>query len=67
MNVSALARSQGPYNEVYGTYTLRGYQVSVKPAPEGAPEGVWLDPKQFKPWLPQSTAPTPDPTKEVQS
>ncbi|MCR5785532.1 MAG: molybdopterin-dependent oxidoreductase [Eubacterium sp.] len=65
MNVSKLARSQGPYNEVYGTYTLRGFQVKIYPAPEGAPEGVWLTPKEFKGWLPEVSEPSPDTTKET--
>ncbi len=63
MNVSVLARSRAPYNEVVGTYTLRGYLVKVYPAPEGAPEGVWTEPKQFSPWLPKSVDPSPDMTK----
>jgi anaerobic selenocysteine-containing dehydrogenase len=63
MNVSVLARSKPPYNDVFGTYTLRGYLVKVYPAPEGAPEGVWLDPKEFKPWLATASDPTPDMTK----
>lgn len=64
MNVSVLARSEPPYNDVFGTYTLRGYLVKVYPAPEGAPEGVWLEPKEFKPWLAVSTDSAPDMTKE---
>lgn len=66
MNVSVLARSRPPYNDVFGTYTLRGYLVKVYPAPEGAPDGVWLDPKEFKPFLAkEAPAPTPDPSKEA--
>lgn len=64
MNVSVLARSKPPYNDVFGTYTLRGYLVKVYPAPEGAPEGVWLDPKEFKPFLASAVDPTPDRSKE---
>lgn len=64
MNVSVLARSEPPYNDVFGTYTLRGYLVKIYPAPEGAPEGVWLEPKEFKPWLAVACDPTPDMTKE---
>lgn len=64
MNVSVLARSKPPYNDVFGTYTLRGYLVKVYPAPEGAPEGIWLDPKDFKPWLATPSDPSPDMTKE---
>lgn len=64
MGVSVLARSKPPYNDVFGTYTLRGYLVKVYTAPEGAPEGVWLEPKEFRPWLASPSDPAPDMTKE---
>ncbi len=64
MNVSVLARSKSPYNDVFGTYTLRGYLVKMYPAPEGAPEGVWLNPKDFKPFLATAVDSTPDISKE---
>jgi len=32
---------------------LRGLLCKVYKAAEGAPEGVWTEPKQFEPWLPQ--------------
>lgn len=64
MNVSVLARSRAPYNDVFGTYTLRAFLVKVYPAPEGAPEGVCLDPKEFKQFLGTPSDPTPDMTKE---
>ena len=66
MNVNVLARSRAPFNDVFGTYTLRGYLVKVYKAEEGAPEGVWLNPKDFKPWLPQPSERTVDITKEAQ-
>ena len=61
VNVNCLSRQEGPYNEVVGTYTLRGYQVKISKAP-GAPEGAWVKPEQFKVWLPQPTDPAPHPT-----
>ena len=54
------SKSAAPYNEIVGTYPLRGYQVRIYKAEEGAPEGVWLKPEDFKPWLPQPTEPTPE-------
>ena len=63
MNVSVLAGSEPPYNDVFGTWTLRGYLVKVYKA-DGPPEGVWTDPESFKPWLPQPSAHTVDTTKE---
>ena len=56
MNVNLLTRADAPFNDVVGTYTLRAFQVKVYKA-EGAPEGVWLDPEQFRPWLPVPAGP----------
>lgn len=50
MNVSVLAKNDAPYNDVVGTYTLRGFLVKVSKA-DGPPEGVWLKPEDFKAWL----------------
>ena len=60
MNVNMLTKSTAPFNDVVGTYTLRAFQVKVYKA-EGAPEGVWLNPEDFRPWLPVPA----EPTKEV--
>ncbi|MCQ5028050.1 molybdopterin-dependent oxidoreductase [Flavonifractor sp. DFI.6.63] len=59
MNVNMLTKADAPFNDVVGTYTLRGFLVKVTKA-EGPPEGVWLKPEDFKPWLPQPTEPTPE-------
>ncbi len=61
MNVNVLTKSQAPFNDVVGTYTLRAFLVKIYKAKEGAPEGVWLKPEDFKPWLPNYS----EPTKEV--
>ncbi len=60
MNVNVLSKNDPPFNDVVGTYVLRGYQVRISKAP-GAPEGVWLKPEQFKAWLPDPTDTTPNP------
>lgn len=57
MNVNVLSKCTAPFNDVVGTYTLRGYQVKISKAP-GAPKGVWTKPEQFKAWLPQASDPT---------
>ncbi len=57
MNVNVLTKVTAPVNDVVGTYTLRAFQVKVYPAPEGAPEGVWLNPDDFRPWLPMPSEP----------
>ncbi len=56
MNINVLTRSDGPYNDVVGTYTLRGFLVSIKKA-KRAPEGVWTNPEDFKTWLPLASVP----------
>ena len=61
MNVNVLTKVTAPYNAEVGTYTLRAFQVKVYKA-DSAPEGVWLNPEDFRPWLPIPT----EPTKEVQ-
>jgi len=65
MNVNRLSRGSAPFNDVVGTYTLRGYLVRVEPAPEGPPEGVWTSPRDFRAWLPEYSDPTPQYGKEV--
>ena len=60
-NVNVLSKNTPPFNDVVGTYTLRGYQVKIYKA-DGAPEGVWTKPEDFKPWMPQPS----DPTKNVE-
>ena len=59
-NVNVLTKNDPPFNDVVGTYTLRGIQVRISKAP-GAPEGIWQKPEDFKPWLPQPTDTTPNP------
>lgn len=59
MNVNVLTKSSPPFNDVCGTYTLRGFQVKIYKAAEGAPKGVWTKAEQFQPWMPQSSEPTP--------
>lgn len=60
MNVNLLTKADAPFNDVVGTYTLRGFLVKVYPA-EGAPEGIWQNPSDFSQWLAQPS----DKTQEV--
>lgn len=60
MNVNVLTKNDAPFNDVVGTYTLRGIQVRISKAP-GAPEGVWQKPEDFAPWMPTPTDTTPNP------
>ncbi|MCD8364518.1 MAG: molybdopterin-dependent oxidoreductase, partial [Clostridiales bacterium] len=56
MNVNVLSKASAPFNDVVGTYTLRGFLVKIYKAEEGAPEGVWTKPEEFKSWLPIGSA-----------
>ena len=58
MNVNVLTKTDGRFNPEFGTYTLRGFQVKVYPALEGAPEGAWINPTDFEPWMPEFSDPT---------
>jgi hypothetical protein len=58
MNVNVLTKSTAPFNDVLGTYTLRAFQVKVRKAHEGAPEGVWTEPSDFGTWSPSPVYPT---------
>lgn len=53
-NINLLTQNNDecPFNDVYGTYTLRGITIKISKA-DGPPEGVWLDPTDFAPWLPE--------------
>jgi anaerobic selenocysteine-containing dehydrogenase len=57
MNVNILTKNDAPFNDVVGTYTLRGFQVRISKA-DGPPAGIWQKPEDFKPWLPQPCEPT---------
>lgn len=61
MNVNMLSKNDAPFNRIVGTITLRGFQIRIRKASEGAPEGVWMKPEQFKAWLPQPTDTTKNP------
>ena len=57
-NVNVLSKNTAPFNDMVGTYTLRGYQVRISKADKG-PEGVWTKPEQFKVWMPAPSENTP--------
>jgi len=56
-NVNVLTKVDAPFNDVVGTYTLRGFLVKVSKA-EAPPEGVWEKPEDFRTWLPVTTKPS---------
>jgi anaerobic selenocysteine-containing dehydrogenase len=50
-NINLITKNAAPYNPEAGTYTLRGFQVKIEKTER--PEGVWYDPTDFEPWMPQ--------------
>lgn len=60
-NVNVLTKIDAPFNDMVGTYTLRGIQVRISKAKEGAPKGIWQKPEDFAPWMPKPTDTTPNP------
>ena len=59
MNVNMLTKADAPFNDVVGTYTLRGFLVKVYKA-VSPPEGIWDNPSAFTAWLAQPTDCTPE-------
>ncbi len=49
-NVNMLTKNSAPFNEVFGSYTNRGFTVKLEKGEK--PEGVWVEPKEFEPFLP---------------
>lgn len=46
--------TEKPYNSVYGSYTLRGFQVKIEKGER--PENIWVEPKEFEPFMPTLTS-----------
>lgn len=65
MSVNMLTNDAGPFNDVIGSCTYRGFCIKVSKADEG-PAGVWTEPEQFEAWLPDmsDTERTSYPTME---
>ena len=59
-NVNVLTKNTAPFNEVYGSYTNRGFTVRIEKGEK--PANVWVEPKEFAPFLPtlQNEPVTPD-------
>lgn len=51
MNISILTNDQGPFDDIIGSCTYRGFQVKVSKA-DSAPAGIWTEPEDFETWLP---------------
>lgn len=50
-NMNVLTKNTGFFNPEFGTYTLRGIRVKIEKSSK--PAGIWYDPTDFEPWMPQ--------------
>lgn len=51
-NINVITKNTAPYNEVFGSYTNRGFTVNIKKSTK--PEGVWVEPTEFEPFMPSN-------------
>lgn len=56
MNMQNMASAEPPFCPESGSYTLRGFQVKIEKG--SRPEGCWVEPKDFQPWMPVPTEST---------
>lgn len=49
-NVNVLTKNDAPFNEVFGSYTNRGFTVKIEKGER--PDNIWIDPKEFEPFMP---------------
>jgi len=49
-NVNVLTKNTAPFNEVYGSYTNRGFTVKIEKSEK--PDNIWVDAQEFAPFLP---------------
>ncbi|MRX81030.1 molybdopterin-dependent oxidoreductase [Eggerthella guodeyinii] len=62
-NVNVLTKNDAPFNEVYGSYTNRGFTVSIGKSEK--PANVWVEPGEFAPFLPTEEMLSEAQTKDV--
>ena len=49
-NVNVLTKNSAPFNEVFGSYTNRGFTVKIEKSEK--PDNVWVEPEEFRPFMP---------------
>jgi anaerobic selenocysteine-containing dehydrogenase len=49
-NVNVLTKNSAPFNEVYGSYTNRGFTVKIEKSEK--PDNIWIEPEEFEPFMP---------------
>ena len=49
-NINVITNNQAPYNEVFGSYTNRGFTVQIEKSEK--PSNVWVEAEEFRPFMP---------------
>ncbi|MEE8717474.1 MAG: molybdopterin-dependent oxidoreductase [Coriobacteriales bacterium] len=49
-NINVLTKNDAPFNEVFGSYTNRGFTVKIEKSEK--PDNVWVEPEEFRPFMP---------------
>jgi anaerobic selenocysteine-containing dehydrogenase len=49
-NINVLTKNTAPFNEVFGSYTNRGFTVKIEKSEK--PDNVWVEPEEFRPFMP---------------
>ena len=49
-NINVLTKNTAPFNEVFGSYTNRGFTVKIEKSEK--PANVWVEPEEFRPFMP---------------
>ena len=49
-NINVLTKNSAPFNEVFGSYTNRGFTVKIEKSEK--PDNVWVEPEEFRPFMP---------------
>lgn len=57
-SVNQVSKVGGAWDEMHGTYALRGFTVKIEEDPDFVPKG-WTRPEQFEVWLPEPSDTTP--------
>ena len=50
---TVLTKNDAPFNEVFGSYTNRGFTVKIEKSEK--PANVWVEPKEFEPFPPDAS------------
>ena len=62
-NVNILTKNDAPFNEVYGSYTNRGFTVKIEKSTK--PDNIWVEPEEFEPFMPTAEMKAEAQTKDV--